>query len=86
MEPKVNIDYNQILDLIQQLPTQDLEKLTSALQTGLTQKKEVAKSKLIDLILSSPTWSDNDYSDYVEAREQVNSTRLVQRNIVHCSY
>ncbi len=86
MEPKVNIDYNQILDLIQQLPPQDLEKLTSALQTGLTQKKEVAKSKLIDLILSSPTWSDNDYSDYVEAREQVNRTRRVQRNIVHCSY
>lgn len=77
MELKVNIDYNQIMDLIQQLPAQDIEKLSSAIQTGLTLKKEIAKSKLIDLILSSPTWSDKDYSDYVEARSQINKTRLL---------
>lgn len=77
MELKVNIDYDQIMDLIQQLPPQDIEKLSSAIQAGLSQKKEIAKSKLVGLILSSPTWSDKDYRDYVEARAQINKTRLI---------
>jgi hypothetical protein len=75
MELRVNVDYNQILDLIQQLPVQDIERLTTTLQTGLTQKKEIEKSKLVDLILSSPTWTDHEYHDYLKAREQINKTK-----------
>jgi hypothetical protein len=74
MELKVNIDYDQIMNLIQLLPSHDLEKLSSALLAGLNHKKEIAKSRLVDLILSSPTLSYEEYSDFAEARAQINKT------------
>jgi len=55
----------------------EIEKLTSTLMLGSSLKKENSKKKLIDLILSSPTWTESEYSDYLEARNQINKTRLI---------
>jgi len=76
MEFKVNIEYNQILKLIQQLPQEKLEKLTKTLQTEIQVKKNTSKKKLEQLILNAPTWSDEQLKAFQEARNSVNSSRL----------
>jgi len=77
MELRLNIDYNQIMNLIWQLPSKDLEKLANVLQNELSSKKKISKKKLQEIILSAPTWSESDYKEYREARKQINKSRLV---------
>ena len=76
MEFKVNIEYNQLLKLIQQLPEEKLEKLTKTLQTELRVKKTSSKKDIEQLILNAPTWSDEQLKDFQEVRDYVNSSRL----------
>lgn len=76
MEFKVNLEYNQLLKLIQQLPQEKLEKLTKTLQTELQVKKTSSKNKIKQLVLDAPTWSDEQFKDFQEARDFINSSRL----------
>lgn len=76
MELRINVDINQIINLIHQLPEQEIEKLSSTLQTELSLKKKNGKKNLSKLIISAPTWSDSDIEEYNEVRSQINKTRL----------
>jgi hypothetical protein len=74
MELRIDVDYNQILRLIHQLPKREIEKLTNTLQTEMTSKKS---SKAIQkMILKDPTWSDSDLNDYNETRNHINKSRI----------
>ena len=74
MESRIDIDYNQILKLIHQLPEREIERLTNTLQSEIASKKS---SKTIQkLILKAPTWSDSDFNDYNEARAHLNKSRI----------
>ena len=74
MELRIDVDYNQILRLIHQLPKREIEKLTNTLQTEMTSKKS---SKAIQkIILKAPTWSDSDLNDYNETRNHINKSRI----------
>ena len=74
MELRIDIDYNQILRLIHQLPKKEIEKLTNTLQTEIATKKP---SKAIQkMILKAPTWSDSDLKDYNDARNHLNKSRI----------
>ena len=74
MELRIDVDYNQILRLIHQLPKKEIEKLTNTLQTEMTSKKS---SKAIQkMILKAPTWSDSDLNDSNEARNHINKSRI----------
>jgi hypothetical protein len=74
MELRIDIDYNQILRLIHQLPKKEIEKLTNTLQTEIATKKS---SKAIQkMILKAPTWSDSDLNDYNETRNHLNKSRI----------
>jgi hypothetical protein len=74
MELRIDVDYNQILRLIHQLPKREIEKLTNTLQTEMTSKKS---SKAIQkMILKAPTWSDSDLNDYNETRNHINKSRI----------
>ena len=77
MELKLNIDFKQILGLIHQLPENEIEKLTIALQSEISSKKNTEKNKLQNLILNAPTWTDSDFSEYQEARKHINNSRLI---------
>ena len=77
MELRINVDYNQILSMIHQLPANEIEKLTIAMQNELLTKKKNAKKNLKELILLAPTWTDNEYKEYLEARNHINNSRLV---------
>ncbi len=74
MELSVNINYNQILRLIRQLPKRDIEKLTRTLQSEIS-AEESAKS-LDQLILQAPTWTDSDLKEYKEVRNHINKSRV----------
>jgi len=74
MELRINIDYNQILKLIHQLPKKDIERLASSLQSELLTQK--SPDSLMELILIAPTWSDSDLNDFNEARAHLNQSRI----------
>ena len=74
MELKINIEYEQILKLIHQLPKEDIERLANTLQSEISGKKTA--NKLGDLLLKAPTWSSSDLSDYQNARDQLNKSRI----------
>ena len=74
MELRVEISYNQILDLIRQLPKKDIEKLTNTLQSEIA--AEESTESLQKLILQAPTWTDSDVNDYNKARAHINQSRI----------
>jgi hypothetical protein len=74
MELSVNINYNQILRLIRQLPKRDIEKLTKTLQSEISAEKSV--KTLEQLILEAPTWTDSEMKEYNKARSHINKSRI----------
>ena len=74
MELRIDIDYNQILKLIHQLPKSEIERLTSSLLTELSTPK--SSDAIRELILKAPTWSDSDLNDFNEARTHLNQSRI----------
>ena len=74
MELKVDINYNQILKLIRQLPKRDIKKLTNTLQSEIVADKSTRS--LQKLILQAPTWTDSDLNGYSEARIHINKSRI----------
>lgn len=74
MELSVDLNYNQILRLIRQLPKREIKKLTNTLQSEIAADKTTLS--LQELILQAPTWSDSDVNDYKQARIHINKSRI----------
>lgn len=74
MELKINLEFNQILKLIHQLPKNDLERLSVVLQSEIKTNK--SSDSLQKLILDAPTWTDAEFHDYNEARAHLNQSRI----------
>jgi len=74
MELRVDINYNQILSLIRQLPKKDIKKLTNTLQSEIVTDKST--KSIQRLILEAPTWTDSELNDYNNARNHINKSRI----------
>jgi hypothetical protein len=74
MEIRIDLNYEQILGLIRQLPKKDIEKLTSALQSEISTQK--TSTNLEELILEAPTWSESALEDYQKVRDHINKSRI----------
>jgi hypothetical protein len=74
MELKINLEFNQLLKLIHQLPKKDIERLSVVLQSEVSASK--SSNSLQKLILESPTWTDPEFHDYNEARAHLNQSRI----------
>ncbi len=74
MELSINLEFNQLLKLIHQLPKKDIERLSVVLQSEVTASKPV--SSLQELILNAPTWTDAELQDYNEVRTHLNQSRI----------
>ncbi|RKY54369.1 MAG: hypothetical protein DRP93_05175 [Candidatus Neomarinimicrobiota bacterium] len=74
MELTVNVDYEQILGLIYQLPKKEIEKLTITLQSEILSKKST--KSIQELILNAPTWSDPEFDNYQKARNHIEKSRI----------
>lgn len=74
MELKINLEFNQILKLIHQLPKKDIERLSAVLQSEVSASK--SSTSLQKLILDAPTWTGEDLNNYNEARTHINQSRI----------
>ena len=70
MALRINIEHNQILNLIHQLPKKEIEKLTITLQSEIESSK--SGKSLQKMILDAPTWTDAELDEYQEARAHLN--------------
>ena len=77
MQLKVKIGYNEIFDLVKQLPKSDIKRLNNSINRELLPKSIKKKNaKLVDLILAAPTLTDSELAKYLERREHINQSRL----------
>ena len=81
MELKINIGYPQVLELVGQLPEKDILKLEKHIQNkfAISAKGWIRPQRhtsIQELIMQAPTWTDEEYCDYLEARQHINQSRL----------
>jgi hypothetical protein len=69
MELNINLNYNQILKLIYQLPESEIKRLAKTLQTDVLTKKKI--NSIQELLLDGPTWTESDIEDYQSARKSL---------------
>lgn len=74
MELRLDLEFNQLLKLIHQLPKKEIERLTITLQSEISANKSA--STLQKMILDAPTWSDAELHEYEEARTHLNQSRI----------
>lgn len=74
MALRMELDYNQILKLIHQLPKKEIERLSYLLQKEIESKN--SPKALQEIILKAPTWTDAELNEYKEARGHLNKSRI----------
>ena len=80
MESNVQAGYNQVLEMIYQLPQQEINHLLRALQANVNAEAKTIKrtnklTKMQKLLLQAPTWSDVEYNAFLERRNHFNNWR-----------
>ncbi len=77
MELRLNIDCNQLLSLIKQLPATQIAKLRIELDKKYSEEKpKKASSDFQKFLLNDPVMSDKQYNAFVENRERMTQWRL----------
>jgi hypothetical protein len=72
MELILNLEYTQILNLIRQLSPQEIDNLMLEVQKEKKHRPNKENTSLQKLLLKGPTWSEEEYSNYLEARNHFN--------------
>ncbi|MGJ3234688.1 hypothetical protein [Marivirga sp.] len=75
MKVELNLKYDDLIKVINQLPQEQMEKLLQSIKAEIKLKND-KKEKLRKFILKAPTWSEKEFSAYEEARNHINKTRL----------
>jgi hypothetical protein len=76
MELKIDIGYSQILEIVKQLPVNQVVKLMVDAQSILEIDKETSEKKSFQqFLLSAPTMSENQYELFTENRKLFNQWR-----------
>ena len=76
MELTVNLGYAQIMELVKQLPANQIARIKKELTENYIQIK--AKSEISDFqkfILTGPVMSDEQYTNFKQQRQQFNLWR-----------
>ncbi len=71
----LNSNVQRVINLTNQLTDGEIELLINIFQTQV--RKKNSKTDLQELLLTAPTWSDEDYNNYKSAREHINKSRLI---------
>lgn len=76
MELKLNIGYQELIDLIKQLPVNQIRKLKAEL-TLITAENDMEKgmSDFQELLLKAPVMDDDQYQDFLSNRKYFNAWR-----------
>jgi hypothetical protein len=76
MELTLNLEYRQVLDIVRQLPANQIEKIKKELTESFIQTKAKSEiSKIKKFILSGPVMSDSQYQVFKQQREHFNLWR-----------
>ena len=73
MELKLELSYEQLLSFIHQLPLSQKKDLVKEIQREITPNNN--PDNLKELLLNGPTWSDEEYGNFLEARKHLNEFR-----------
>jgi len=76
MQLNLNIEYNDLVTIVKQLPVSELIKLNSTITHEIVLKKSTRHKDLQKLILKAPTWSDDQYNEYLLSKVHFNKSRL----------
>ncbi|MCC6725134.1 MAG: hypothetical protein IT258_11535 [Saprospiraceae bacterium] len=71
MRLNVDLKFEQLLAFISQLPLREKKRLVKAVMQEIDQQ-EKAPNSLQKLLLSGPTWTDEEYNAFLEAQSEVN--------------
>lgn len=66
MELKIKIGYNEILELIKQLPKTEILKLKTDIETQIINKEKTAMTDFQKLLLQGPVMNDEQYKKHFE--------------------
>ena len=76
MELKINIGFDQVINIIKQLPANQIEKIKLELSSDYISDKATREiSKFQKFLLSGPVMSDEQYEAFKEYREKINQWR-----------
>jgi hypothetical protein len=76
MEVTLNLEYRQILDIVRQLPVNQIERIKRELNENFSQTKTTSEiSDFQKFILTGPVMSDGQHQIFKQQREQFNSWR-----------
>jgi len=73
MELKLELSYEQLLSFVHQLPLKQKEKLVKEVQKDLKPIND--RDNFRELLLNGPTWTDEQYEEFLEARKHLNEFR-----------
>jgi len=71
MRLSFEISFEQLLTYIKQLSFSEKEVLVSEIQKELSDQQQKPKTSLQELLISGPTWSETEYQDFLNTREQL---------------
>jgi phage terminase small subunit len=76
MELTMDIKFEQLVEIISQLPEDLKEKLIESVNQKEKTKKSTSKEDFQKLILKAPTWTDEQIEAYQNARKHINLSRI----------
>jgi uncharacterized protein with NAD-binding domain and iron-sulfur cluster len=77
MELRLNIQYQELLSLIQQLPDKQVLQLKQDLNNILEKKQEKPATDFQKMLLEAPIMDDEEYETYLENRKHFNQWRTI---------
>lgn len=77
MDEKTNEGLREVINLVRQLPDNEISELKKELRSRIFTRRRRKKSKaeLLKLILNGPVMSEIQYREYLETRKQMNRWR-----------
>lgn len=75
MELKVDIGFDQLLEVIRQLPDDKRSLLKAELSASKATETPIPKDTFLEFLLNGPVMSDEQYKEYLETRKHFNAWR-----------
>jgi hypothetical protein len=78
MKISLELKFEQLLQFIQQLSLQEKKKLLEVVQQEVAQEEQ--QTELQALLLQGPTWSEEEYQDFLIAKTQLDKAGIDTSN------
>ncbi|WP_373492652.1 hypothetical protein [Aquiflexum sp.] len=76
MELTMDIKFEQLVEIVSQLPEDMKTKLFESVDQKVKIKRSASKEDFQKLILKAPTWTDEQIEAYQNARKHINLSRI----------